>query len=156
MKKASNVEALVGRFSSRLKLRNADTDQFRHVNNAAVATLLEEARMAIFTDDGLSNCMHDKHVVVVHLAIDFIAEIFYPGEIEVRTMPVSAGNTSFELTQALYAGEKLCARASATCVLMDSNQSRPTPLPQRLRQHLAPPAPVTCGDIARSPTGEPM
>lgn len=156
MKKACDIEGLPGRFSSRLMLRNADTDQFRHINNAAVATLLEEARMAIFTEGGLRDSMQDRHVVVAHLAIDFIAEIFYPGEIEVRTMPVSTGNTSFELTQALYAGEKLCARASATCVLMDSNQSRPTPLPPRLRQHLAPPVPGTCGDTGRSSTGETM
>nr|WP_280920925.1 thioesterase family protein [Cupriavidus sp. AcVe19-1a] len=130
-------------------MRNADTDQFRHVNNAAIATLFEEARMAIFMQDALADCMEDRHVVIAHLAIDFIAEILYPGEIDVMTTPIRTGNTSFGLTQALYAGGNLCARASATCVLMDSKQGRPTLLPDPLRQQLVPPVPAACSDASR-------
>ena len=137
------------RFSTRLRLRNRDTDQFLHVNNAAIATFFEEARMAIFMEDALADCMKDRHVVVAHLAIDFIAEIFYPGDIDVRTTPMRTGNTSFELSQALYAGESLCARASATCVLIDAKQGRPAPLPDPLRQQLVPAVPAPCSDTSR-------
>lgn len=142
-------EGTPARFATRLTLRNRDTDQFRHVNNAAIATFFEEARMAIFMQDTLADCMEDRHVVVAHLAIDFIAEIFYPGEIDVMTTPIRAGNTSFELTQALYAGGHLCARSSATCVLMDSKQGRPTRLPDPLRQQLVPPVPSACSEASR-------
>ncbi|SFC43399.1 acyl-CoA thioester hydrolase [Cupriavidus sp. OV038] len=123
-------------FSTRLRLRNGDTDQFRHVNNAAIATCFEEARMAIFQQADLAPCMAGKTVVVAHLAIDFLSEVFYPGEIEVRTTPVAARNTSFELMQGLYMGDTLCARAKAICVLMDAAQARPTPLPDAFRDRL--------------------
>jgi acyl-CoA thioesterase FadM len=62
--------------------------------------------------------------------------VFYPGEIEVRTTPVAARNTSFELMQGLYMGDTLCARAKAICVLMDAAQARPTPLPDAFRDRL--------------------
>ncbi|WP_423199078.1 MULTISPECIES: acyl-CoA thioesterase [unclassified Cupriavidus] len=125
------------RFSTRLRLRNADTDQFRHVNNAAIATCFEEARMAIFLHEDLAPCMTDKNVVVAHLAIDFLSEIYFPGEIEVRTVPIATGNTSFELDQGLYAKGTLCARAQAICVLMQTHEGRPTPLPGAFRARLA-------------------
>lgn len=128
----------LAKFLARLRLRNADTDQFRHVNNAAIASHLEEARMAIFQREDLVDSMQGRNVVVAHLAIDFLREIFYPGDIEVRTTPVRTGNTSFELTQALYAEGQLCARATAVCVLMDAQTGKPTPLPDLLRKELAP------------------
>ena len=144
-----NPEELPAKYSVRLKLRNADTDQFQHVNNAAIATLFEEARMAVFMQEALVHTMEGKHVVVAHLAIDFIAEVLYPGEIDIGTTPVRTGNTSFELAQALYANGKLCARASATCVLMDSKSGRPAPLPDVFRERLALPEPLACADESR-------
>ena len=38
------------RFWAEEKLRNADTDQFRHVNNAAIATIFEAARCPVHAD----------------------------------------------------------------------------------------------------------
>ncbi len=146
---AGTPEGLRARYAVQLKLRNADTDQFRHVNNAAIATFFEEARMAVFMQDALVDSMKDRHVVVAHLAIDFIAEVMYPGELDVGTMPVRTGNTSFELAQALYANGKLCARASATCVLMDAKTGRPAPLPAVFRERLAPTRPVACAGESR-------
>lgn len=125
-------------FLTRLRLRNGDTDQFRHVNNAAIASCFEEARMAIFQQADLAPSMAGKNVVVAHLAIDFLSEVFYPGDIEVKTTPVATRNTSFELTQGLYMGDTLCAQAKAICVLMDAAQSRPTPLPDAFRDGLTP------------------
>lgn len=95
--------------------------------------------MAIFQRDDLADGMQGRKVVVAHLAIDFLREIFYPGDIEVRTTPVRTGNTSFELAQALYAEGQLCARATAVCVLMDAQTGKPTPLPDLLRLGLMPP-----------------
>ena len=45
------------RFWTEEKLRNADTDQFRHVNNAAIATLFEAARMEIFAPRPIHTAM---------------------------------------------------------------------------------------------------
>lgn len=128
----------LARFQTRLRTRNADTDQYRHINNAAIASFFEEARMAIFLRDDLAACMYDKRVVVAHLEIDFLKEIFYPGDVEIQTEAEGTGATSFSLVQGLYAGDALCARAKAVCVLLDSPGARPMVLPHALRERLAP------------------
>lgn len=128
----------LARFQTRLRTRNADTDQYQHINNAVIASFFEEARMAIFLRDDLAACMREKRVVVAHLEIDFLKEIFYPGDVEIWTESEGAGTTSFALMQGLYAGDVLCARAKAVCVLLDSDTARPTTLPDALRERLAP------------------
>lgn len=128
----------LARFQTRLRTRNVDTDQYGHINNAVIASFFEEARMAIFLRDDLAACMHDKRVVVAHLEIDFLKEIFYPGDVDVWTGSERAGMTSFALVQGLYTGDVLCARAKAICVLLDPDSSRPTALPDALRERLAP------------------
>jgi len=125
-------------FRTRIGMRNSDTDQFRHINNAAIASFFEEARMSVFAQDDLAVSMQGKNVVVAHLAIDFLKEIFYPGELEIWTTPERAGTTSFTLIQGLYAGDTLCARAKAVCVLLDSQSRQPVALPDALRGQLAP------------------
>ena len=82
--------------------------------------------------------MKGKSVMVAHLAIDFLHELRFPGEIEIRTIGVATRNSSFELDQGLYARDILCSRARAVCVLIDDEVGRPTPLPAAFRQCLTP------------------
>src|SRR3546814_6675937 len=65
----------LARFQTRLRTRNADTDQYRHINNAVIASFFEEARMAIFLQDDLAACMREKRVAVAHREIDFLKEM---------------------------------------------------------------------------------
>lgn len=139
-RKGTDFDPRAAPFVTHLRWRNSDTDQFRHINNAAIASCFEEARMAIFLEQDLAACMAGKNVVVAHLAIDFLKEIYFPGNAEVKTVPIRSGNTSFELEQGLFAGDVLCARAKAICVLMDAAHARPTTLPDAFRQRLAPAA----------------
>lgn len=126
-------------FHTSLRIRNSDTDQFLHVNNAAMASYFEEARMAIFQEDTLAACMRGKNVVVAHLGIDFLKEIFYPGDIGIWTTGIKVGTSSFSLMQGLYVGDTLCAQAKAVCVLMDSANARPTTIPDAMRERLMAP-----------------
>ena len=128
----------LARFQTCLRTRNADTDQYRHINNAVIASFFEEARMDIFLRDDLAVCMHHKRVVVAHLEIDFLKETFYPSDVDVLTESECAGTTSFALVQGLYVGDVLCARARAVCVLLDSDSGKPTALPDAMRERLAP------------------
>ncbi|WP_367619795.1 acyl-CoA thioesterase [Caballeronia sp. SEWSISQ10-4 2] len=123
-------------FWTQAKLRNADTDQFRHVNNAAISTLLEVARMEILDRDSLKGPMIGRNVVVAHLSIDFLKELHFPGTIDIGSTTLKVGSTSFRLAQGLFIGSECLVFALATCVLLDTERAEPAPIPEPIRTYL--------------------
>ena len=122
------------RFWSCEKIRNADTDQFRHVNNAAIAGFLEGGRMELFASPAITSIMDGLNVVVGRLNIEFHAEIFYPGELKIGSTVTSVGHTSFEVLQGVFRDGACMASAVASCVLLQSG--KPFAIPDRVRRHL--------------------
>jgi len=124
------------RFWSALKVRNCDTDQFRHVNNAAIATYFETSRMEIFVDEAPRRLMEDANLAVVNLSIDFHAELFYPAEVSVGSIVANVGRTSMWFRQAVFHVRECIASAEATCVLFDPRKRRPQAISEALRIYL--------------------
>lgn len=122
------------RFWSPEKLRNADTDQFRHVNNAAIASFLESGRMELFAEPAISRLMGGLNVVVGRLTIEFHAEIFYPGEVNIGSTVTYIGRSSFEVLQGVFRAGTCVASATASCVLLQ--EGRPYAVPDEIRRHL--------------------
>jgi acyl-CoA thioester hydrolase len=114
-------------------IRNADTDQFQHVNNAAIASYCEAGRMALFSEPALRAAIAGLNVVVVKLTILFERELFYPGTVQVGTSVTAIGNTSFQVSQGLYGVQGRFATGEATCVMMDRAQHKPTRVPDEVR-----------------------
>lgn len=127
------------RFWTEEKLRNADTDQFRHVNNAAIATFFEAARMEIVASPSIRTLMGGANLAVVRLLIEFSAELHFPGYVRVGSTVVEVGNTSFKVRQGLFAevDDSCCAKAEAVCVLVHGETGRPHPIPSELRVYLS-------------------
>jgi acyl-CoA thioester hydrolase len=122
------------------KLRNMDTDQFGHVNNAAVSTFLEAGRMEIFAADAARAELGSLALAVVRLEIDFHREIFYPGKVEVGSRILSVGRTSFQVKQGVFNADACAVSALATCVLFDAAAKRSAPVSPALRAYLLAPA----------------
>ncbi|MFB9262690.1 acyl-CoA thioesterase [Bradyrhizobium erythrophlei] len=122
------------RFWSLEKLRNADTDQFRHVNNAAIASFMEGGRMELFADPAVSRLMNGLNVVVGRLNIEFHAEIFYPGELSIGSTVTHVGRASFEVLQGVFRDDTCVASAVASCVLLQAG--KPHAVPDEIRRHL--------------------
>jgi acyl-CoA thioester hydrolase len=120
-------------FWIRESIRNADTDQFQHVNNAAIASYCEAGRMALFSEQGLQEAVTGLNAVVVKLTILFEQELFYPGDVRVGTRVTAVGNTSFEVSQGLYGVAGRFATSEATCVMMDRTQHKPVRVPDAVR-----------------------
>ena len=114
-------------------IRNADTDQFQHVNNAAIASYCEAGRMALFSEPRLQEAIAGLNVVVVKLTILFERELFYPGAVQVGTCVTEIGNTSFQVSQGLYGFQGRFATSEATCVMMDRAQHKPIRVPDEVR-----------------------
>lgn len=126
------------RFWTQEKLRNADTDQFRHVNNAIVSTFFEAGRMEIFSEPRIRVLMEGANLAVVRLLIEFRRELYFPGRVAIGSTVIAVGNTSFRVRQGLFFNDEEGAHAAAeaTCVLLMPDTGRPHPIAPELRAHL--------------------
>jgi len=106
------------RYTSRVLF--ADMDGFRHLNNVAIARFFEEGRAACsieaFGMDSMLNPGDGRIMLLASNIIDYIAQAYYPGEVEVGTALLRVGNSSFLLGQAAFQNGKCFALANGTTV----------------------------------------
>jgi acyl-CoA thioester hydrolase len=110
-------------------LRYGDTDAQGHVNNAVFATFCESGRSAYFH----AVRPPGANFVIVRLELDFRAELFYPGTVDIGTRVLTIGNSSVRLGQGVFKGELCAATAECVMVLVDDATHRPVPFPPPLR-----------------------
>jgi acyl-CoA thioester hydrolase len=130
------VSEMQFRFWVEEKLRNSDTDQFGHVNNASIATFCESGRIGLFDEPPMQRAMSGKSIVVVRLLIEFRQEVFYPGVVRVGSDVVSVGRTSFNVVQGIFAANGHVATSEATCVMCDAASRKPVQVPDEIRAYL--------------------
>jgi acyl-CoA thioester hydrolase len=114
-------------------LRYGDTDANGHINNSTYSVLCESGRVNLFQTRLVPLMPEGRYFVIVRLAIDFRAELFYPGTVRTATWLSHMGRTSLTVEQALFSGETLAATSEGVCVVMDAATRRPTPVPDEAR-----------------------
>lgn len=117
-------------------LRYGDTDRQGHVNNAVFATFCESGRVSFLYDEKLDLRGPGANFVIVRLELDFRAELFYPGTVDIGTRVLSVGRSSFRLGQGVFKGELCAATAECIMVLVDDATRRSKPLTPQLRAWL--------------------
>jgi acyl-CoA thioester hydrolase len=118
------------------KLRYNDTDRQGHVNNAVFATFCETGRVAFLYDEQLDLSGPGASFVVVRIEIDYRAELFHPGQVDIGTRVLSMGRTSFRLGQGIFNAETCAATAVTVQVLMDDGTRKAKELTPQLRAWL--------------------
>lgn len=114
-------------------LRYADTDANGHVNNTVFSVLCESGRVGLFAAHLTPLLDPGAFFVVARLAIDFRAELHYPGTARTATWVETVGRSSIRFGQEIVSAGAVAARAESVCVLMDRATRRSTPLPARVR-----------------------
>jgi acyl-CoA thioester hydrolase len=110
-------------------IRYSDLDRQGHVNNAVFATFSEVGRVAFMYDPERPLAIEGRSFVIARLLIDFRAELFWPGTVDIGTGVLKVGRSSFTLAQGLFSKGHLAAAAEATIVMVDKETRRSTPLP---------------------------
>ncbi len=118
------------------KLRYGDTDRQGHVNNAVFATFLETGRVELIynpddplLEDGFS-------FVLAKLDLNYLAEILWPGTVEIGTRVVRVGRSSVTMQQAVFQNGRLCASAETVVVHFDQATRRSQAFSQAQRAKL--------------------
>jgi acyl-CoA thioester hydrolase len=109
-------------------VRYADLDPQGHVNNAVFATYFESGRVAMFRNRDLGIGVENATYVLVRQEIDFLAELHWPGDVEIGTALAEVGRSSFVVVQTIFHGETCAAAGRAKLVMLDTVTRRPRPL----------------------------
>ena len=117
-------------------IRYADTDRQGHVNNAVYATFCETARVAFLYDAALDLHGPSASFAIVRLELDFRAELFYPGTVDIGTRVLEIGERSFRLGHGMFNGALCAATAECVMVLVDNVTRKAAPLTPQARQWL--------------------
>lgn len=139
--------------STVLQLRWADTDQYEHVNNVAIARLMEEARIRLFglpDRPGQSPAGHvpalavlgtETFTVTAAQRVQYTAEMPYAADaVRADAWLSGIGDRSIVVDCRLLSVSASVeyARARATLVIMDRAARRPRPVTDAERESLSP------------------
>ena len=115
------------------KLRYRDTDQQGHVNNAVYSTFFESGRTELIYGP---NPLHDPDggFVIAHISVDYIEEIKWPGQVEIKTGVLKVGNTSVTMVQGVFFKDRLKAYSESVIVHVDKKTKKSRPLNLQARE----------------------
>ena len=132
-------DRLLADFPSRThdKLRYADTDRQGHVNNAVFATFLETGRVEILYSDERPVLAEGASFVIASLHLDFLAELRWPGRVDIGTGILNIGNSSLKLLQNLFQDGRCAASAETVIVQVDETSGKSRPLSDKARASLS-------------------
>jgi acyl-CoA thioester hydrolase len=119
------------------KLRYGDTDRQGHVNNAVFATLFETGRVHVFHEGETPLLAAGFSFVIARIVIDYRAELFWPGRVEIGTGVKAVGNSSATFTQALFQDGRLAATAESVVVQVGGVPRKSAPLGDATKARLA-------------------
>ena len=119
-----------------------DIDGLGHVNNTVLARWFEMARNPIFRifepDLNLSHSVWT--LIMARTEYDFVGELFFQYDVEIRTFIERIGTKSFTVYQEAWQENRLCAKGKAVVVHFNFEQKETTPIPEdkkaKLTAHL--------------------
>jgi acyl-CoA thioester hydrolase len=126
----------------RMPIRWGDMDAMGHVNNTVYFRYIETARIAWLEQVGGMVNPEGQGPVIVNASMNFLKQLTYPGEIEVRTFVAPPGRASVEVSHEIRlvgadgAPGALHAAGTAKVVWVDFRIGKSAPLPETLRAAL--------------------
>jgi acyl-CoA thioester hydrolase len=124
------------RHRTRLEVRFRDIDAFRHVNNAAFFTYIEQARIRYLIDLLKIEAVERLPMILAAVQIDFRAPILFGQEVAIGTRVDWIGNTSFKMSHRLTTGRPV-AEAATILVAYDYAAEAATRVPDEWRAAFA-------------------
>lgn len=118
------------------KLRYGDTDRQGHINNAVFTTLYETGRVTILHETGRPLAGPGFSFVLARIAIDYRAELFWPGLVQIGSGVKLIGNSSVTFLQALFQEGKCVSTAESVVVQVDGKTRRSAPISPETRARL--------------------
>jgi acyl-CoA thioester hydrolase len=124
------------RHRTRIEVRFRDIDSFGHVNNAVIASYVEQARVRYLRDVIHADPVGNMPLILGMLKIDYLSPVFIDDEVQVGSRVDWIGNSSIAMSHLLTAGRDL-ARSTSVLVAYDYDKARPMRVPDDWRSAFA-------------------
>jgi acyl-CoA thioester hydrolase len=118
-------------------LRRGDAGVDGHVLNYNFPVFCETGRAQIFRNPAFEALSIGFAQFVARFTIDYKAEMFWPGTVEIGTGVKSIGRSSTIYLQGLFQNGKCAAEAETVMVQVDRTTRRPAPLDAETKAWLA-------------------
>lgn len=122
-------------FTHQITTRFADVDPNQHLNNVALAAMMEDARVRFNLAMGSAIKIGERRAMVASVAMDYLSQGHFPGSVSVHCAIEGVGRTSWRIIQLLEQDGR--AVAFARSVIVAIADDRPTPVSDEFRAALA-------------------
>jgi len=126
-------------FSISIQPRFGDMDFLGHINNTTLALWFETARtplFRIFVPD-LRFDLKTFHLIMAHTDYDFVDELHFQYDVEIRSWISRIGNKSFTVYHEAWQEGRIGAKGNAVIVHYDFMSKQSFPIPEDKKKLLA-------------------
>ncbi|NLO30474.1 MAG: acyl-CoA thioesterase [Methanosarcina mazei] len=125
-------------FSINVSPRFGDIDGLGHVNNTVLPVWFEIGRNPIFRlfSPDLDLSPDVWHLILVRIEFDFLSQMYFRSDVEIRTYITKIGNSSFTVGHEAWQEGELKVRGQAVLVHYDFKLQKSIPLPESIREIL--------------------
>lgn len=116
--------------------RVSETDGIGHINNTTLPVWFEAGRHPIFKLFTPDHDFSKWKMVIVKTTLEFMNQVYFGEDVEVRTWVKRIGNTSLELYEELYQDDNLCAKNTVVYVNFDLVNQQSERISDEIRREL--------------------
>lgn len=133
-------------FKTTVAPRFGDIDGLGHVNNTVLPVWFEIGRNSVFRlfSHDLDLSPEKWHLILVRTEFDFLSQMYFRSDVEIRTFIEKIGNSSFTVGHEAWQEGELKVRGQAVLVYYDFKLQKALPLPgpvrEMLKEHMLPAA----------------
>ena len=122
---------------SPVTIRFSDQDSLGHINNVALAQYFEVGRTAFVYDlIRMAQMEGSIEFILARVVIDFVAELHYPGAVDVGARLIRVGNKSMTSGYGIFKDDSCIATSEAVNVFYSMETRRSVVPPSRIRELL--------------------
>ncbi|RBQ22946.1 hypothetical protein ALNOE001_13390 [Candidatus Methanobinarius endosymbioticus] len=118
--------------------RFGNIDGLKHVNNTVVADWFEMGRNGIFRyfNPNLDLSYENWKLIMVRTEFDFVSQMYYGIDVEIRTYVLKIGNSSFTTGHEAWQNGELKSKGKAVIVHYDFIEKKSKSIPDEIREKL--------------------
>lgn len=116
--------------------RVSETDGAGHINNTTLPVWLEAGRYEIFKLFTPDLSFQNWKAVIAKTTLEFLNQIYYGQEVELKIWVKQVGNSSFKLYEEIHQTGKLCATNEVVYVNFNFNTQKSEIIPENIKKEL--------------------
>jgi acyl-CoA thioester hydrolase len=123
-------------YQTMIEPRVSETDGVGHINNTTIPIWLEAGRNKLFKLFTPDSSFQNWKMIILKMNVEYLAQIYFGKDVEVRTWVKRIGNSSLELYEEIHQDARVCATGTAVYVNFNLEKQKSEPIPDRIRQEL--------------------